>query len=188
MHTQLPQNGLEMGVERVNNCLPDSPVQVCKMLLLPRGTKYNFALKVNSILFTEERNECLKGSFIRIPACCTSVGTQGSDHQGELPSPSQSLLSLSSRLHSQLRLRERSLSRDSEASSTEFKLKAILMTLGKSECLTHKMQVIFPRASWGFIILTNKCTKTEKKPPNNPCGREKAERPQQPKAAQEELP
>ena len=38
------------------------------------------------------------------------------------------------------------------------------MTLGKSECLTHEMQVIFPRALWGFIILTNnKCTETEKK-------------------------
>ena len=101
MHTQLPQDGLEMGVERVNSCLPDSPVQLGKMLLLPRGTKYNFALKVNSILLTEERNECLKSSFIRIPACCTSDGTQGSDHQGELASPSQSLLFLSSRLHSQ---------------------------------------------------------------------------------------
>lgn len=80
LHTQLPQDGLEMGLERVNNCLPDSPVQLSEMLLLPRGTKYNFALKVNSIRLTEGRKELSGSSFIRIPACCTSDGTQGSGH------------------------------------------------------------------------------------------------------------
>lgn len=166
---QRPQNGLEMGLERVNNCLPDSPVQLGKMLLLPRGTKYNFALKVNSILLTEGRNECLESSFIRILACCTSDGTQGSDHQGELASARQSLLSLSSRLHSQLQQlcsQERSLPRDSEVSSTEFQLKALPTALGNSESLTHEMQVIFPHVLGGFVTLTNnKCTRTEKETP-----------------------
>lgn len=91
VHKQQPRNGLEMRLERVNNCLPDSAVHFDKMLVLPRGTKYNFALKVNSILLTEERNECLKSSFIRIPARCTSDGTQGSDHHGELDQPKSAL-------------------------------------------------------------------------------------------------
>lgn len=80
LHSQLSRDGLEMGLERVNNCLPDSPVQLCEMLLLPRGTKYNFALKVNSIRLTEGRKECSGSSFIQIPACCTSGGAQGSGH------------------------------------------------------------------------------------------------------------
>lgn len=54
---------LEMGLERVNNCLPDSPVQLGKMLLLPRGTKYNFALKVNSILLHRGKKRVLEKLF-----------------------------------------------------------------------------------------------------------------------------
>lgn len=136
VHKQQPRNGLEMRLERVNNCLPDSPVQFCEMLLLPRGTKYNFALKVNSIRLTEGRKERSGSSFIRIPACALQVAPRALVIEGNWPLPAKSCSPTSPALW-----QGRSLSRDSEVSSTEFKLNVLLLTSGKSQPLTREMQV-----------------------------------------------
>lgn len=154
--------------------------------------KYNFALKVNSILLTKERNECLKSSFIRIPTRCTSNDTQGSDHQGELASPSQSppssppawraSISSSVRKHS---------TRDEKCLALNLNLRQFSWPWARVSPLLVKCKWCFP-VFWDGIVgiyftYFNKCTKTVAKKGWILVLGQKAESPQQAEYDQEEL-
>lgn len=112
--------------------------------------------------------------------------------KGSWPLPAKALLPPACRASIGSFVRKLS-SRDAEVSSSEFKLKAVLMTLGKSEPLTCEIQVMLPCVlgwhSWDLFYIFQQMyqNRAKKKKGQILALGEKAESPQQAEYAQEEL-